>query len=497
MKVSFEELLPHIKNPPARFRLPLRFRLEVELRLRYKDLRGELPNIDPGLAFRWQMLLGYLHQRGVLTSPHPARLPVDPSDPNIYSFYLTHTPIKSDGHPPPYFNRGSSINSEEALAKTVGEFLERYPLLIYRNHGLLRGSPIQLKRGGYQFLDPAILAGFSEKQKKENPYLVFTNETSFKWAAGYSLFDNQPCFLPAQLVFWNYCIFGPEGPEPSLRERNTNGAAGMFSRGEAILAGLCELIQRDGLLIHWLNRLSPPRIDISSTQYGKIPWLREACRRNNLTIEVLDFTSDINVPVAFAIIIDNSGGGPAISMGGSCDVSPEKTVERAIEEALGIRLWIKILQERKEVAHLNQFAPPPSPEYIDNPGGGQRARVLFWAKKENLPLFKSTLLGPFESFESFKKRFPAYNSAQEALQKMLDAFRSRGPEYKVYVYETQHPILEEVGYHSVRVIVPALVPFYLNESHRPLGAQRLKEVPSILGAVSAYPHWNPLMHPFP
>lgn len=501
MEQPFEEILRRIKTPPGRFQIPLVARLRVELALRRADLfesgKTQLKKLETASSIppNWQMLLRYLFQRGVLTSPSPIRLTPKSDDLDICSLSLRHAPPQTDGHVPPPFNRGSSLDLEEAIAKATGEFLERYPLLIYRNRMLLRGSSNQLKKRGYRFLDPMILAGFSEEQKKETPDFFFTNDTPFRWVDGYSLFDRQPCLLPAQLVFWNYCLHGAENPEPLLHERNTNGAAGMFSREEAILAGLCELIQRDGLLIYWLNSLSPRRIDISNTKYGKIPQLREACLGHNLAVEVLDFTSDINVPVCFAVIVDNSGNGPAVSVGGSCDISPEKTVERAIEEALGIRLWVKTLQELKETVHSDQ-SPQLSPEEMGNLGG-QQARVLFWANKNNFSLFQPTLAGPLKSFESFKEGFPSFRSRREALFKLRDTFRSRGAEYDIYVYEARHPVLEEVGYHSVRVIVPALVPFYLNEPHKPLGAKRLKEVPVKLGNTSAYPHWNPLMQPFP
>jgi len=71
-----------------------------------------------------------------------------------------------------------------------------------------------------------------------------------------------------------------------------------------------------------------------------------------------------------------------------------------------------------------------------------------------------------------------------------------GQGYEISCYQAEHQTLKDLGYFSVKVVVPALVTLYLNEPYAVLGAKRLKEVPWKLG-FKPVKKWNPWPHPFP
>jgi hypothetical protein len=67
-----------------------------------------------------------------------------------------------------------------------------------------------------------------------------------------------------------------------------------------------------------------------------------------------------------------------------------------------------------------------------------------------------------------------------------------------YYFQARHQALDEVGYASVRVVVPGLVPMYCEDRNAPLGLARLRvEGPPRAEATRGPEAWPPWPHPFP
>src|SRR3989344_4738175 len=153
---------------------------------------------------RWSGILEHLRARNAIHS-----ISLDPpftDEMKLYFFDILSPfdPALTDGHAPQYFgySRGVSEDHEEGISKVIGEFLERYPLLLYRRKDLIRASIRDLERARTKFLDPRLLAGFSEEQKKRLPDLVYDDRIVFYWVSGRSLADVEGALIPAQLVYW-------------------------------------------------------------------------------------------------------------------------------------------------------------------------------------------------------------------------------------------------------------------------------------------------------
>ncbi len=157
------------------------------------------------------------------------------------------------------YGSGFSKDIKTALAKAIGEFLERYFLTIYHVNDFIRGSCRDMERRGYPFLPPDHFAGFSSRQKEADPRFRWDHDSPFFWTRALRISDKKSVFLPAQFIFWNY-RFGDD--EPRLINPTTNGSGGMFSMNKAILAGLYELIQRDSFFFFFLNGLTLQKIDL-------------------------------------------------------------------------------------------------------------------------------------------------------------------------------------------------------------------------------------------
>ena len=113
------------------------------------------------------------------------------------------------------------------------------------------------------------------------------------------------------------------------------------------------------------------------------------------------------------------------------------------------------------------------------------------------------LSGKEISFRNWASEFLAAPADQHStLSRVLGEFarmeKESGAAYEVFRYQARHPLLEELEYHVVKTVVPALMPLYLNESNALLDSARLREVPKKLGYTAASTNaYNPLPHPFP
>jgi hypothetical protein len=76
---------------------------------------------------------------------------------------------------------------------------------------------------------------------------------------------------------------------------------------------------------------------------------------------------------------------------------------------------------------------------------------------------------------------------------VTDVLRRLG--FDAWYFQATHAALTELGYASVRVIIPGLVPLYYDERNAPLGVQRLRHAPIVANAVDG--PFTPWPHPFP
>lgn len=399
--------------------------------------------------------------------------------PAFYKFHL-------EPEYPPYHTDGREIRKGigfgfwndpiTALSKAIGEFLERYSLLIYKKKELLNASAGQLKRKKIPYCDIYGLAGFSREQKNRHPSRFWDEESLFSWIGAARVRNGEKIYLPAQLVFWNYQL-DSQINEPFLREANTNGCGGFYSREGAVLSSLYELIERDAFLIHWLNSISPPKVEPSTIQDANFQNLLQQSLRYGFKIHCLYLTLDIPVPIFAVVIEDPSDIGPKFSLGASCGVPPEKAALSAFMEA-----WSVYHSNRRKD---RTFSLPDSYNAFSDAAVGRDERLLLWSNPDMAKHFSFFLTGNMKKADECSMPHFTFNSKREELDYITRSVEALGRGYEVYAYFPVHKILDDTSFHSARAVVPKLVPLYLMEINAPLGSERIQSVS------------NQWPHPFP
>jgi ribosomal protein S12 methylthiotransferase accessory factor len=291
--------------------------------------------------------------------------------------------------------------------------------------------------------------------------------------------------------------------EPIIRLPDSNGMAPGPRLQSAIRKGICEVVERDAVVITWLNKLSVPRIKIRETENESITDLIKAFDRYQLELHVFDITTDIPIPTVLTLAIDRSGVGPAVIAGTCSNFRLEEAIIQSIEELHQRRMWV-----RTEMlgGWIDKTAPNIDSIKEDYERGdlSQIDRQLLWSRIDMLPqldfLLRTKKVKEIDSNDGTGKlRVDLFRrNAAEDLQNVMSFFNERG--YEVAYVDVTTSDVDEIGFKVVKVIIPELQSItWASEEFKYLGGKRLYKLPEILGYQeneSKENELNRIPHPF-
>lgn len=150
-------------------------------------------------------------------------------------------------------------------------------------------------------------------------------------------------WIPFELVHANTTV--PPMPGSGCFDRGTNGLASGNTDAEAVLHGVCEVVERDALAL-WEH--SPPdrrratRLDVATVDDDSALGLLERFRRTDIHVDVWDVTSDVGLPTFRVVIFDGATdvvlNPMGAALGSGCHPDREIALCRALTEAAQSRL---------------------------------------------------------------------------------------------------------------------------------------------------------------
>lgn len=394
-------------------------------------------------------------------------------EPKIFNYGIRYKNTRKDNL---NIASGFSFNKQLALVRVLGEALERYSLDIYKPKIVAKGSIAKISKQG-QYLEPLRVSPFSIKQlkQKKNSKFIIRNSSKFSWSEAVFLNKNKKILIPSQLISFNHSLIDGE---PEIMPINSTGTAFGLTFDEALYRALCEAIERDAFMINYLNKIPSPRIDLKSLNDVDLNKIIDILERYKLEVFVFDLTTDIEIPVFEALVLDRTGLGPAVSLGLKAGWETKNCIIGAIEESLMTRSWI-----RDNSFHINPG--PKKVEEIENIE--QRAflwfptqmieQLDFWLKNKNIA-----------KVDTEKK---SGNKLEKTLRLLIDNGMT-------IIYKDITPnVIKNAGFFVIRTLIPELQPLYLNEKYKFLGNKRLYNVPLKLGFTKKNESdLNKVPHPF-
>ena len=186
------------------------------------------------------------------------------------------------------------------------------------------------------------------------------------WVPGRNLLDGEVTLVPFDTVNGDYRLPYPSGAGSFVM--SSNGLASGNHPDEAIAHALCELIERDALslaAVDGVRRVVRPE----SVSDPNCLWLLERFAAVDVTVRILEVTSDLGIP-AFDVTISDPGESrfvPGYAAGGAgCHPDPAVALCRALTEAAQSRLTV-ICGSRDDISpdDYSQWSSRPSRPQIE------------------------------------------------------------------------------------------------------------------------------------
>jgi len=376
---------------------------------------------------------------------------------------------------------GKGRTEQEAIASAIGEAIERYCAFQW--------DPDRTFLTKWKYLRPTAISPvecvlYSDRQygSKDWPYTRWRDDLDVTWIRGIELPSGSEVATPASLVYLAHPV---PRQEDYFTASTSNGLAAGPTLEAAILAGLCELMERDAFLIAWMNRLPAVELELGSAN-GLVRNLQKHYAHFSVEVRAFLMPSDLPAAVVMALACDPDPARPAQVVGMGCHPDPEIALTKALFE-------------------LCQGRPSEGKRFSDDPPGG---RLTSYNDVKTLDDHSA-----FASLPAQSKEFaflwangrktalaglpnPSRCNAALDLSYCVDKLTARG--YRVAYVDLTMSDVAGHGYYVVRTLVTELQPIHFGHGQERLGGRRLFEVPQQLGLADhtrSEADLNPCPHP--
>jgi ribosomal protein S12 methylthiotransferase accessory factor len=412
--------------------------------------------------------------------------PRDPGAPDFFHFYAqacdttAFTAQKNFGT-----GGGASSGRSRAVAKAIGEAVERYCSAIYEAERLPLFSYADAPR---RCVDPTVFALHNSEQYLSPgfAFVPFERSTPVRWVEGIDPLTRESVYVPAAMVYLPYTYHVGVGEAPICVPIST-GLACHMSFAQAAVSAICEVIERDAITLTWQAMMSPPQILVESLSEENYDLVRRF-ERTNGKVTMFDITIDAGVPSVLSVLRYQSKERPALVVAGSTSPDREDAVRKSLEELAHTNRYsqqIKTLMPRLTV-------DDPNHENVTD----QISHLNFWCDHANLHradfIFTSKERKEFEEIANISS-----GDASGDLAAIVEAVKATG--HQVVLVDLTTPDVAELGFFVVRAVIPGYHPLALGFQYRSRGGKRLYEIPQKYGqkGVTREAGENPSPHPYP
>lgn len=375
---------------------------------------------------------------------------------------------------------GAAESRELARTRAYCEGLERYCAMVFDPDSLVVATREELGEAAVDLeLFPRCSA--AEHKNPRNFLSPPSNRARMRWVQGYSLLSGESRWIPAAAVYIGagYVYAGEAFTIPI-----TTGCALAASLEQALVTGICEVAERDSLMIAWLHRLPLPEIDLSGCGEPGLLDRLERARRAGFETRLFDATTDLGVPTVIAVQLARNSR-PAVLVMAATRLEGLSAALRVLDESVS---------SRHAVQNLSR-----SPLRFDPHDFGTFTRLtdgaVFYADPANLPAFDFLLEGSRPGRSLGMMPSLVAESPEVELERLVEIFREKGTE--LLAVDLTHEEIRAEGFRVVKVIAPQLMPLITNHNMRFTATPRLREAPLRMGYPAAsVEDLNPWAQPF-
>ncbi|MGH7801227.1 MAG: TOMM precursor leader peptide-binding protein [Thermodesulfobacteriota bacterium] len=355
------------------------------------------------------------------------------------------------------FSGGTGETFEAAKCSALAEAIERYCCESRSEN--ITATYREVKKHA---MNPRDVALYSESQYSQENFhwKRFSEDSKISWTPGFNLITKEALLVPTDFVYTGY-------GQDELCSETSNGAAAHTSKVEAILRGIFELIERDGIMIMWFNRLPMPKISSDTLPPEMFSMVKKV---NDFGFDVIiqNITTDLEIPAFCVFLVNRLKKKPAMISGAGCHINPKIAIMKGLREA--VRFFTDYLShpERYEQIKTLSFDEIRSPlEHGELYYDPEMLKHLDF-------MIDSNNYQNLSEIKDLSKKDP-----KENLRLCLDIFRKK--KMDVIAVDCTSVDIVNTGLYVVKIIIPGMQPIGFGMRNQKLGGRRLYNVPMKLG----------------
>ncbi|MFF4974590.1 TOMM precursor leader peptide-binding protein [Streptomyces sp. NPDC001083] len=345
-------------------------------------------------------------------------------------------------------------------------------------------------------VDPTVTGLYSDAFHAAEPDAPrFAPDRPVRWVWGWSLRDDRPVLVPEIVAYYH----APGGVRRRFVQESSNGCASGGSPTEAVYHGLMETVERDAFLLAWFGRARLPEIDPSSSTRPATRAMVDRLAMYGYRARFFDTRVTFPVPVVTAVAERVDGGPGLLCFGAGASLDPEDALAGGLCEIAtdSVNLRRRTAREERRLRRMaDDFGEVrvlhDHPLLYGLPEMGRYTDFLLRGREESDRV-------PLNSLTSAPGTPRAAADLREDVEACVAAVTARG--FDVVVVDQTVAEQRSLGFHTVKVLVPGLIPIDFGWSRQrgplmPRARTALREAGLRTDDLSP-DGLNPAPHPFP
>ena len=349
---------------------------------------------------------------------------------------------------------GVNENENVALLSCIAEAVERYCMSFVKKDDIIFSYKKDLDER-HVFKKFHL---YTDEQYKINQEFLNPNKDKIHWVKINSVDSKNWMYWPASLIYLPFDLSKP------VAETTSTGMAAGLSIDDCVKSGLLELIERDSLMINFMQELNPPELEVDTISGCNIELIKSI--KKKYKIHIYKLYNDLNVPSYFSIIYTKRLGKIHYGIGACSHFDSDIAINKSLKECLFTYFY------SKNIMDLRKTNPDEIKTLYEH---------FLYYQREN---FKYLL---------FNSEKISYQKEKISYKELLKKLKNKNME--VYYKELTTSDIKDTKLKVVKVVVPGLID--LNKSHiyQRLDAERFWTVPRELNLKCDKLSSKP--HPFP
>ncbi len=338
---------------------------------------------------------------------------------------------------------GIGTTRTQARNAAIGEAIERYCGCFYDPESILTASYKELLDRGYAACHPDRFALYSPRQYQNGAvYPPFSTRLRTGWVRGWSLTQEKEMWVPAAFVYLPYQF---KSGERQVAAQISTGMACASDIKTALFRAMCEIVEREAVMIAWLQGLPFEALDLEDLD-RVCPIYRQRFFEFGYHLRLGRVPHDLGLNTVAALLVDEGCG--IVATGSATKSNLQDAALKALLETVQVRELVKSLAQ----------------------GDEPKFQVEVWQNRAD------------ELQQRFAGKSLEGTPNEISMEELLYNCKKRGLQVIAVDLTTQD--VARFGLRVVRVVIPEAIPLSRDFQAPCLGGSRIHDVPKKMGVAA-------------